>query len=210
MEAIAGLCPDLADLDAALDELVRVQLLRMESSRFSTELGQYRFVQTGVRQVAYGTLSRRDRKASHLAVVRLLEAEDDPADELAPIIAQHYLEALDAVPDEGDRADLASAAVNYLRRAATRASALGAPAEAAGHLKSALLRTSDAAERAMIGLELARQLQRTADHEGAIEHAEQASSIFDELGDPVAAGAAVAVRARALATLVGDRDRPSR
>ena len=58
----------------------------------------------------------------------------------------------------------------------------------------------------MIGLELAHQLQRTADHEGAIEHAEQASSIFDALGDPVAAGAAVAVRARALATLVGDRD----
>ncbi len=203
-EAIEGLCPDLHDLDGTLAQLVRLQLLSQEASRFSTELGQYRFVQTGVRQVAYGTLSRRDRKASHLAVVQQLEADDDPADELAPIIAQHYLEALDAVPDELDSADLAVAAVDHLRRAAARASALGAPAEAAGHLRTALDRTADRLERARIELELARQLQRLADHHGATVHAESAVETFDELGDVVAAGAAVAVRARALSTLAGD------
>ncbi len=205
-EAIAGLCPDLPDLEGALAQLVRLQLLSQESSRFSTEMGQYRFVQTGVRQVAYGTLSRRDRKASHLAVVAQLEDEDDPADELAPIIAQHYLEALDAVPDEADSADLAAAAVDHLRRAATRASALGAPAEAAGHLTAALARTAEPRARASIELELARQLQRTADHQGAIVHSEAARDAFDELDDAVAAGAAVAVLARALATLLGDRE----
>ena len=120
-DEIAGLCTDVPDLDTALAQLVRLQLLSQESSRFSTEVGQYRFVQSAVRQVAYGTLSRRDRKASHLAVVRQLEAEDDPADELAPIIAQHYLEALDAVPEEADREMLASRAVALLCRAAARA-----------------------------------------------------------------------------------------
>ncbi len=205
-EGIAALCPELPDLDAALAALVRVQLLRQESSRFSTELGQYRFVQSGVRQVAYSTLSRRDRKASHLAVVRQLEAEDDPADELAPIIAQHYLEALDAVPDEADSVELAAAAVDQLRRAATRASALGAPAEAAGHLKTALGRTTDQLERASIELQLARELQRIADDQGAIVHAESAGAAFERLGDVVAAGAAAAVRARALATLAGDHE----
>ena len=192
-ESIAGLCADLPDLDAALAGLVRAQLLSQESSRFSTEVGHYRFVQTGVRQVAYGTLSRRDRKASHLAVVQQLEAQDDPADELAPIIAQHYLEALDAVPGEPDSTALAVEAVDHLRRAATRASSLGAPAEAAGHLKAALDRTTDLLQRARIELELANQFKILGDLAKAMAHSTSARDAFDRLDDPVSAAAAVAV-----------------
>ena len=191
-EAIAALCPDVTDLDAALAGLVRLQLLRQETDRLSAELGHYQFVQSGVRQVAYGTLSRRDRKASHLAVVRLLEDGDNSAGELSPIIAQHLLEALDAVPDASDSHDLAAAAVGHLRRAAERASALGAPAEAAGHLQVALDRSSDPALTAAIESELAQELHRAGDHDGAIEHATRARDLFDELGDPVEAGRAVA------------------
>ena len=55
-----------------LAALVRLQLLRQESNRLSVEVGLYQFVQAVVRQVAYGTLARRDRKAGHLAVVGLL------------------------------------------------------------------------------------------------------------------------------------------
>ena len=99
---------------------MRLQLLRRESSRFTTEHGQFQFVQSAVRQVAYGTLSRRDRKAEPPGRRTPPRGRGRPGGELAPIIAQHYLEALDAVPDEGDRADLAAAAVNYLRRAAAR------------------------------------------------------------------------------------------
>ncbi len=203
-DAIAALCPDLADLDAALAGLVRLQLLRRESSRFTTEVGQFQFVQTGVRQVAYGTLSRRDRKASHLAVVRQLEAHDDPGDELAPIIAQHYLAAVDAVPDEAASEELAAAAVAHLRRAASRASALGVPAEAAGHLNTALSRTSDHEARPHIELELARELSHTGDHQRAIVHATSCRDAFDKRGDAVAAGDAVAVMTRALSTLAHD------
>ena len=202
-DAIGGLCPDVPDLDGALAQLVRLQLLSQESSRFSTEVGQYRFVQSAVRQVAYGTLSRRDRKASHLAVVRQLEQVDDPADELAPIIAQHYLEALDAVPEETDRDELAARAVGLLQRAATRAAALGAPAEAVGHLRSALGRTTEVAERAGIELDLARHLYAVADYEPAIEHATAARDACDRLGDPLSSAAAVAVLAQALARATG-------
>ncbi len=203
-EAIGGLCPDVPDLEGALAQLVRLQLLGQESSRFSAEVGQFRFVQSAVRQVAYGTLSRRDRKASHLAVVRQLEQVDDPADELAPIIAQHYLEALDAVPGEPDSAELASGAVHHLRRAARRAAALGASAEAAGHLTHALERAVDPVDRASIELELGRQLQRAGDHEGAVTHATSARDSFDELDDPVAAGFATAVLAEAVGAQGGD------
>ncbi len=194
---ITALCPDHPDLDAALAGLVRVQLLSQESSRFSTELGQYRFVQAGVRQVAYGTLSRRDRKASHLAVVRQLEAEDDPADELAPIIAQHYLEAVDAVPDESDGPELTAAAVQHLKRAATRAGALGAHAEAKGHLSAALARVVEPDERAPLQLELARRSYDLGEHVEAAQHAIAARDAFDLLGNRVAAASAVTVLVRA-------------
>ena len=49
------------------DSLVRKEIIALTTDRFSAEVGQYRFVQAMVRQVAYGTQSRRDRKQRHLA-----------------------------------------------------------------------------------------------------------------------------------------------
>ncbi len=71
----------------SLGALVRLQLLRQESDRFSADRGRYQFVQSGVRQVAYGTLSRRDRKASHLAMVELMGEWDNSAGEISGVIA---------------------------------------------------------------------------------------------------------------------------
>ena len=107
---------------------------------------------------------------------------------------------MDAVPDENDSEDLAAAAVAHLQRAATRASALGVPAEAAGHLSTALSRTTEPDARPGIELELARQLSRTGDHEGALAHATSCRDAFDARGDAVAAGDAVAVMTRVLAS----------
>ena len=129
-DVIAQLCPEIHDLDAVLASLVRLQLLEQESNRFSSEVGQFQFVQGAVRQVAYGTVARRDRKARHLAVAELLESDDEASASSAAVVAHHYLEAIDAVPDAPDVADLATAAVGHLVRAAQRAQALGAPKEA--------------------------------------------------------------------------------
>ena len=197
-DAIASLCPDVADLDAVLGSLVRLQLLRQESNRYSSEVGQLQFVQGVVRQVAYGTISRRDRKASHLAVVRLLEEDDDGVGQDSSIIAQHYLEALGAVPDAPDAAQLTTTAVSHLERAAVRASALGAPEESAGHLRQALARCLDPHRAAVIEAELAEQLLRTGDHDAGIEHAAHARDDLDRLGDPLGAARAVATLSVAL------------
>jgi class 3 adenylate cyclase/tetratricopeptide (TPR) repeat protein len=202
--AIGDLCPDVADLDDVLASLVRLQLLNQESSRLSAEYGQYQFTQTVVRQVAYATLSRRDRKASHLAVVRHYESASDPAGELAPILAQHYLDAVEAVPGDLDVAALEVAAIAELRRAASRARALGSPAEAAGHLSSALVHAVDVAERASLDSELATALNDSGKFSEAIEHAIRATAAFDELGDPVSAGNAAAAHAGALIFVSGD------
>ncbi len=196
-EAIAGLCVGMADLDDVLTSLVRLQILSQESSRLNAEYGQYQFVQSVVRQVAYGTLSRRDRKATHLAVIRLYQTNSDSAGDLAPILAQHYLDAIEAVPGDPDVGMLEVSAIAELQRAATRARSLGVPAEAAGHLSSALAHTSDPRTRAGLEVELAFALHDVGKYSEAVEHAVAATATFDELGDPVAAARAIAAHASA-------------
>ena len=59
---------------AALAELVRREVLSVSADPLSPERGSYRFAQDMLRQVAYDTLSRRDRKTRHLAVAAHLRA----------------------------------------------------------------------------------------------------------------------------------------
>jgi class 3 adenylate cyclase len=187
---IQALCTDVGDLDGAIAGLARREVIRRETDRLSADFGNYRFVQGAVRQVAYGMLSRRDRKAAHLTVAGVLEAElatrSDASDELAPIIAQHYLDAIDAVPADPDVADLTRAASDQLERAADRAAALGAPREAARHLAMALSRC-EPERRLTIQSKLARQFRMAGDHAEAVEHASAALKGFEAEGDVLAA-----------------------
>jgi class 3 adenylate cyclase len=196
-DAIEALCPGLDDLDRVLGELVHLQILRLQGNRFSTEFGEYQFVQAVVRQVAYATLSRRDRKAGHLAVVAVLAREDEHGDELAPILAQHYLDAIEALPGDPDVPELTAAAVDLLNRAAARARSLGAPVEAAGHLEAALARVADEEQRAVLQLELASALADASRSAEAAGHAAAATQFFDDHGDDVRAALAAAAHARA-------------
>ena len=57
-----------------------------------------------LRQVAYDTISRRDRKARHLVVAAYLRATfAGDGDEVIAVVARHYLDALAAVPRPPDR-----------------------------------------------------------------------------------------------------------
>jgi class 3 adenylate cyclase/tetratricopeptide (TPR) repeat protein len=199
-ETIADLCPDVPELDAVLASLVRLQLLRQESNRLSVEVGLYQFVQAVVRQVAYATLSRRDRKAGHLAVVGLLEGAED---EVAAIAAQHHLDAADAVPEDADVPELTNLAIAELRRAAGRALSLGAPAEAAGHLRVALDRAGPTL-RAQLELDLATAMIGTGDWGSGIEYAASARAAFDERGEELSAATATAEYAFCLANARND------
>lgn len=206
---IKELCSDIADLEGAIAGLFRREVLRRETDRLSADFGSYRFVQGAVRQVAYGMLSRRDRKSTHLAVAGALEAELDArsdAYELAPIIAQHYLDAIDAVPADVDVPELTRAASDHLERAADRAAALGAPGDAARHLEMALSRC-DADRRLSITSRLARQLRIAGDYTGAVEHAEAALKGFQAEGDSLATAAPAEDLALSLVYGEGDLDR---
>ena len=136
------LVSDVADLQAVLDELVRKEIFELHTDRFSSDRGQYRFVQALVRTVAYETLARRDRKARHLAVARYLE-QTSQGDEVAAVIARHVLDALDSGPDDPDASELVALALDQLERAGRRAEALGSPDEALRHYTTALAREPD-------------------------------------------------------------------
>ena len=134
LAAVSGL--DAEDAERRLRALVRREILVLESDPRSPERGQHGFVQAVVREVAYSTLARRDRRTRHLAAARYFESLGD--EELAGALAQQYLAAWRALPDgpEGDAA--AAQARISLRAAADRAVALGSFEQAITHLEDAL------------------------------------------------------------------------
>ena len=116
----------------ALADLMRREVFEVTADDLSPERGAYRFAQEMLRQVAYETLSRRDRKTRHLIVAAHLRATfGGDGEEVADVIARHYLDALAAVPDDPDVAEIRERAVEELIRAAERAERTGAPARAA-------------------------------------------------------------------------------
>ncbi len=134
----------------ALAELVRREVLSVSADPLSPERGSYQFAQNMLRQVAYETLSRHDRKARHLAVAAHLRAAfAGDGEEVTDVIARHYLDALEAVPDAPDAEQIRGQAICALVRAAERAKRTGAPARAAtSYATAAELTPLDAPGRA--------------------------------------------------------------
>ena len=144
LAAVSGL--DAAALEVRLHGLVRRELFTQERDPRSPERGQYAFVQALIREVAYNTLARKDRKMRHLAAARHFESLG--SDELAGALAGHYL-AAHANAAEGAEADaLAGQARIALRAAAERAAALGSHDQAVALIEQALTVTTDPVEEA--------------------------------------------------------------
>jgi class 3 adenylate cyclase len=134
--AVSG--QDEASVRAALDELVRREVLSVSAEPLSPERGSYEFAQEMLRQVAYDTLSRRDRKSRHLNVAAYLRtAFAGDGEEVTDVIARHYLDALNAIPDAPDTAEIRAEAIAALIRAAERAQRTGAPALASSSYATA-------------------------------------------------------------------------
>ncbi len=122
LAAIEG--PGSVELPARLDRLVRGDLLHVEVDPRSPERGQFAFVQALTREVAYSTLSLRDRRDRHLAAARHFEAIGD--EELAGAVAAHYVAAHRASAEGPEAEELAERARASLVAAADRAERLGA------------------------------------------------------------------------------------
>jgi class 3 adenylate cyclase/tetratricopeptide (TPR) repeat protein len=114
--------------DAMLSSLVRKHVLTVRADPLSPDRGQYRFAQTLLRTVAYDMLSKRERKARHLAAGEYLShAFANEGEDIAEVVAAHYLEAYRCAAGGEDAEQLRAESVSALRRGAQRAAAVGAP-----------------------------------------------------------------------------------
>ena len=202
--AVSG--QDEAAVRAALAELVRREVFSVSADRLSPERGSYGFAQNMLRQVAYDTLSRRDRKARHLAVAAHLRAAfAGDGEEVAEVIARHYLDALDAVPDDGDAGQIRGQAIAALTRAADRAVRTGAPARAAASYAAAARLTQagtpdgQQAAAAVLWERAAEAALTSADWAAAVEQAGQAGELYRQGGDTRSAARAQAIAGRGAA-----------
>ncbi len=182
------------ELEGLLRELVRREVFELEEDPRSPERGQYRFVQSLIREVAYGRLSRQERVERHLEVARLLEEADDP--ELAMVIATHYGYAVEADPNN---AELVSRARDSVIQAAQRAESLKSDTQAATLYERAADMTSQEREAVELRLESARCLGATAREDRAVELAEEALEWFRSHDDAAGEVRAVTVLAHVLA-----------
>jgi class 3 adenylate cyclase/predicted ATPase len=201
--AVSG--QDEAAVRAALAELVRREVLSVSADRLSPERGSYGFAQNLLRQVAYDTLSRRDRKARHLTVAAHLRAAfPGDGEEVADVIARHYLDALDAVPDDPDAGEIRGQAIAALIRAAERAVRTGAPARAAASYAAAARLTQagtpegQPAGAAGLWERAAGAALTNADWAAAVEQAGQAEAAYRQDGDTRSAARAQVIAGRAL------------
>ena len=129
---------EASEVRASLGELVRRNVLQVSADRLSPQRGDYRFSQELLRQVAYEALSRRERKARHLAVAaHLRQAFATDGEEIAGVIARHYLDAFGAEPDGSDAPAIREQALSMLVRAAERAQRIGTPGRAAASFADA-------------------------------------------------------------------------
>jgi tetratricopeptide (TPR) repeat protein len=187
------------ELEARLHALVRRELLEVEADPRSPERGQYRFVQSLIREVAYGTMSRRERHRRHLAAARQLESLGD--EELAGALASHDLAAYETAAEGAERDAAAIQARIALRGAAVRAAGLGGHDQAIASLERALEITPDDNERAELLLLAGRSASTGGDHPRAEAFLTEAVAAFRRSGD--AAGAARASASLGGAVLYG-------
>jgi class 3 adenylate cyclase len=133
-----------------LDHLVSKQVLGRDDDPRLADAGQYHFLQALLRTIALGRLSRRHRKASHLAAANHLRSAWGDAPEIAEVLASHYLDAVAADPDAADADAIRSLARETLAAAGRRAGSLALAAEARRYFERAAELAGDEVERAAL------------------------------------------------------------
>ncbi len=174
---------DPAQLVVQLERLSRRQLVTQEVDPNSPERGQYRFVQALLREIAYQSLAREDRRRKHLAAARHFEALGE--DELAGVLANHYLDAFRSSRPGPEADALASQARISLLAAADRATSLHSHRQAIAYLEQALTVARDELEQAAIHERIAKAGEPAGDLTLGIVNAKEAVNLYRGAGDGV-------------------------
>jgi class 3 adenylate cyclase/tetratricopeptide (TPR) repeat protein len=181
LAAMTGETPE--SLAPRLASLVRREILTIETDPRAPTRGQHAFVQALVREVAYATLSKRERRTRHLTAARYFETLVD--EELAGAVATHFVAAYRAAPEGPEGEAVATQARIALVATAERAERLGALGQATDALRQAAEVSRDPAERGRL-LErlgfIATEASRIDEAETALREAIRG---FEDAGDRV-------------------------
>jgi class 3 adenylate cyclase/predicted ATPase len=192
------------EVKLVLDGLVAKQLLGLNDDPLSAERGQYHFLQALLRSTAYERLSRRDRKARHLAVARhLQEVWGEIAPELAEVLAAHFLDAAAAEPDAADAPQIRAMARDTLAEAGRRALSLALGPEAMRAFDRAAELAEEPRDRAALLEQAGRAAMLGTDSEAVRDRLERAVELFDRCGEPEGAARCLA----GVATVLRREDR---
>ena len=186
-------------LEPKLRDLGRQELLRYDIDPRSPERGQFQFVQSVIREVAYGRIAKTERKDRHLRVAEYYEQEAPV--EAAAVIASHYMNAYEAGADDS----LADKARSALMRAAQRAMELKSHAQALALVEQALQVPGTDEQQAALWEFAPVPAAALFRHEEAIGYAQQALDWYTEHGSP----ADVVRSAQVLGTAHIDADEPA-
>jgi tetratricopeptide (TPR) repeat protein len=171
-----------------LASLVRKEILGVQADPRSPEHGQYGFLQDLVRHVAYETLSRRERRARHLAAaehIRATYAADEA--EVIEVVASHYVDAYEAVPDAEDAQVIKAKACEALVRAGRHARSLAAAAEARRYFEKAAALADEPLDRAALLSEAGKMAGFAADVDETWRLMDEAVRMYEAEGDTHAA-----------------------
>ena len=168
-------------LHELLEPLVHRELLEFESDPRSPGRGQYRFVQSMIREVAYGRLTRDERRVRHIRAAEFFAEVDER--ELAGAVASHYLAAHSVTDTPDDERALTAEATAALSEAAERAAGVHSHPQALAMIEQALAFTTDHRAEAALWQRAARSASALAQHEAAIGYAYQALDWYREHGD---------------------------
>ena len=181
LEVLTGL--SAAELEPLLTSLLRKEVLSIQADTRSPERGQYAFLQDIVKHVAYETISKKERKAKHLAAAEFLSslpgAEED---EIVDVIATHYLDAYAAAREDPDAEEIRSTARELLVRAGERAASLAANQEAQRAFERALELTAEPLVQAELQERAGTMARIGGRADEAAAHYERAIELFEAAG----------------------------
>lgn len=181
LAALSGF--DEAILEPLLAGLVRKEVLSIQADPRSPEHGQYGFLQDLVRRVAYETLSRRERKALHIAAAAQVERAFGSEQEVVEVLASHYFAAYETAPDDPDADEIKKRAGKLLAGAGERAASLAASEEAERYFSQAASLADGPVERARLLERAGEMALRAGDTEDAQTKIEQALALFHDAGE---------------------------
>ena len=211
----AGALAEMGDRDArevelALHELSRKELVRRSPTSAMRDEAEYGFWHLLVRDVCYAQIPRAARAARHRAAAAWLEHQaGERAEDLADVLAYHYLSALELTRAAGQAEqaeELEANAIRYLALAGERALPLDVGRAEASLAKALALAPAGHPERASLlerWAQAAQQQNRLQEARAALE---EALALYREQDASVAAGRALT----ALSSCAGAAWRPAR